>query len=70
MGKDTYRLPAVKSGQEHVITHLTADTEYTIVVQGFTSSGVGPFSQSKMVRTAKVPVVTGVYDYHLLLTVM
>ena len=62
MGKDTYRLIAVKSGKEHLVTHLMADTEYTIAVQGFTSSGVGALSQSKMVRTAKVPVVTGMYD--------
>lgn len=59
MGKDRHRLIAVKGGEEYLVTHLMADTEYIIAVQGFTSSGVGPLSQSKMARTSKVPAVTG-----------
>ncbi|KAL9950396.1 hypothetical protein ACROYT_G042884 [Oculina patagonica] len=58
MGKDRYRLIAVKGGEEYLVTHLMADTEYTIAVQGFTSSGVGPLSESAMAKTNKVPTVT------------
>lgn len=65
MGKDRYRLIAVKGGEEYLVTHLMADTEYTIAVQGFTSSGVGPLSESAMAKTNKVPTVTGmISNFH------
>ena len=69
--KDKYRLIAVRGGEKYLVTHLMADTEYTIAVQGFTSSGTGPLSQSKMARTSKVPTVTGIINtFHSTLKIL
>ncbi|PFX30212.1 Latrophilin-2 [Stylophora pistillata] len=52
------RLIAVKGAESYLITGLIANTEYTVAVQGFTSAGIGPLSQTKTAKTNKVPPVT------------
>ena len=53
------RLIAVEDAESYLITGLMTNTEYAIAVQGFTSAGNGPLSQTKKARTKKVPLVTG-----------
>lgn len=53
------RLIAVEDAESYLIIGLMTNTEYAIAVQGFTSAGNGPLSQTKKARTKKVPLVTG-----------
>ena len=69
-GKDRYRVSAtVKSAEKYFATHLMADAEFEITVQGFTTTGSGPPSR-RIARTNKVPAVTGMFSPTLKITIL
>ena len=60
MGKERYRVSATVKSEKYLATNLTADTEFEITVQGFTTTGSGPPSRW-IAKTNKVPAVTGMF---------
>ena len=70
MGKERCNVSAtVKGAEKYVATHLMANTEFAITVQGFTRTGSGPLSR-KIAKTNKVPNVTGMFSPTLKITIL
>ena len=70
MEKERYRVSAtVKSAERYLATHLMADAEFEITVQGFTTTGSGPPSR-RITKTNKVPAVTGMFSPTLKITIL
>ena len=69
MGKERYRVSATVKSEKYLATHLMADTEFEITVQGFTKTGSGPPSR-RIANTSKVPAVTGMSSSTIKITIL